>query len=69
MLKQIKTFYAGRRPQLSDWEEAAKIAQEEDCVVDVYWLPSKWAGWYHEYVFDNSDPIELDKKIPTVYGV
>ena len=68
MLKPIKNFYAGNLPTIEDWQEAAQIAKDEDCVVVVWWLPSKWAGWYHEYVFEDSDPVKLDEKTPKVYG-
>jgi hypothetical protein len=70
MLKPIKTFYVDDRiPQLDDWHEAVKIAKTDKCVVEIRWLPNIYAGWYHEYVFENSDPAELDAKTPRVYGV
>lgn len=75
MLKQIKTFcvinrdgYKNSIPQLSDWEEAVRIAKDEACIVEVRWLPNIMSGYYHEYVFDNSNPAELDEKTPKVYG-
>ena len=70
MLKPIKTFYVVTRiPQYSDWEEAIRIAQTDACIVEVRWMPNIYTGWYHEYVFDTSDPAELDQKTPRVYGV
>lgn len=70
MLKQIKTFYIdGRIPQLDDWQEAVRIAKTGNCVVEIRWLPNIYAGWYHEYVFEYSDPAELDARTPRVYGV
>ena len=68
MLKPIKTFYAGNLPTIEDWQEAVRIAKEENCVVQVTWYPNLWAGYYHEYVYDFSNPEELDKKTPKVYG-
>ena len=68
MLKPIKTFYSEINPTLSVFEEAKQIAIEEDCVVEVRWYPNFVAGWYHEYVFDKSDPVELAAKVPQVYG-
>ena len=70
MLKPIKTFYVEPGiPDYSDWVQAVDIAKTEQCVVEVRWLPNRWAGWYHEYVFENSDPGELNQKTPRVYGV
>jgi hypothetical protein len=70
MLKQIKTFYIdGRIPQLGDWQEAVQIAKTDNCVVELRWCPNTFAGWWHEYVFENSDPAELDTRTPRVYGI
>lgn len=69
MLKQIKTFYIEGIPSYEDYCEARDIASNEDCVVEVRWLPNIWAGWYHEYVFANSNPADLAAKTPRVYGV
>ena len=70
MLKPIKNFYVcSGLPTYSDFEEAVQIAKDEDCVVVVWWLPSKWAGWYHEYVFEHSDPTSIVEKLPKSYGV
>lgn len=71
MLRPIKTFYVIDKsvPQLTDWEEAIRIANEETCVVEVRWCPSIMAGWYHDYVFGYEDPKELDAKTPKIYGV
>ena len=68
MLKPIKTFYSNRVPSLDDWYEAVRMAKEEACVIEFRWLPSVYAGWYHEYVFEDSDPVKLDEKTPKVYG-
>ena len=70
MLKPIKNFYVCTgMPTYSDFVEAVQIAKDEDCVVVVWWLPSKWAGWYHEYVFEHSDPASIVEKLPKSYGV
>ena len=70
MLRPIKTFYIDRGiPTYDDWKQAVEIAQENECVVEVRWLPNFYAGWYHDYVFEDSDPAELDAKTPRVYGV
>ena len=68
MLKPIKTFYSGAQPTLDDWYEAVKIAKDEICVVKVIWYPNIMTGYYHDYVFEDSDPIKLDEKTPKVYG-
>ena len=64
MLKPIKTFYVKDIPNLVDWEEAVLIAKEESCVVELRWMPHVMTGWYHDYVFEDSDPIKLDEKTP-----
>ena len=69
MLKPIKILYAGAIPMLDDWREAVRIAKDETCVVEVRWCPHIMAGWYHDYVFADSDPAELDDKTPKVYGI
>lgn len=69
MLKPIKTFYVKDIPNLVDWEEAVLIAKEESCVVELRWMPHIMTGWYHDYVFEDSDPIKLDEKTPKVYGI
>jgi hypothetical protein len=68
MLKPIKTFYSKSNPTYATFEEAKQIAINEDCVVEVRWYPNMMAGWYHEYVFDNSDAVALTAKVPEVYG-
>lgn len=69
MLKQIKTFYIVGSPNYTEYVEARDIAQNESCVVELRWCPDICAGWYHEYVFEDSDPAELDAKTPKVYGI
>ena len=69
MLKPIKTFYVKDIPNLVDWEETVLIAKEESCVVELRWMPHIMTGWYHDYVFEDSDPIKLDEKTPKVYGI
>ena len=70
MLKPIKTFYVcTNKPIYSDFEEAIQIARDEDCIVEVRWLPNTYVGWYHEYVFEHSDPYALVEKLPKSYGV
>ena len=69
MLKPIKTFYVKGYPELVDWEEAVRMAKEESCVVELRWMPNIYAGYYHDYVFEDSDPVKLDEKTPKVYGI
>ena len=69
MLKPIKTFYITGSPNYTEFVEARDIAREESCVVELRWLPHIMAGWYHEYVFEDSDPAELDANTPRVYGI
>jgi hypothetical protein len=68
MLKPIKTFYSEINPTYSVFEEAKQIAIDEDCVVEVRWLPNILCGWYHEYVFSDSDTAVLAEKVPKVCG-
>jgi hypothetical protein len=68
MLKPIKTFYVKGIPNLIDWEEAVNIAKEESCVVELRWMPNIMTGYYHEYVFEDSDPVKIDEKTPKIYG-
>ena len=68
MLKPIKIFYVDSVPSLEDWEEAVNMAKEESCVVELRWMPNIMTGYYHEYVFDYSDPVKLDEKTPKSYG-
>ncbi len=69
MLKPIKTFYSEINPTYSVFEEARQIAIDEDCVVEVRWLPHIMTGWYHEYVSAESDITVLANKVPQVYGL
>ena len=68
VLKPIKTFYSEISPNYSVFEEAKQIALAEDCVVEIRGYPNRITGWYHEYVFSNSDTAELAAKVPQVYG-
>ena len=68
MLKPIKIFYVDSVPSLEDWEEAVNIAKEESCVVELRWMPNIMTGYYHEYVFEDSDPVKIDEKTPKIYG-
>jgi hypothetical protein len=69
MLKPIKTFYIVGSPNYNEFVEARDIARDEDCVVELRWCPHIMTGWYHEYVFEDSDPAELEAKVPKVYGL
>ena len=69
MLKPIKTFYSEINPTYSVFKEAKQIAIDEDCVVELRWLPHIMTGWYHEYVFKDSDIVKLAAQVPTVYGL
>ena len=69
MLKPIKTFYVENIPSYEDYCKARDVARDENCVVELRWRPNIRAGWYHEYVFENSDPAELGTQTPRVYGV
>lgn len=69
MLKQLKTFYVENIPSYEDYCKARDIARDENCVVELRWCPNTFAGWWHEYVFENSNPVELDAKTPKVYAI
>jgi hypothetical protein len=69
MLKPIKTFYVNGTPNFTDFTEACILAKEESCVVELRWLPHIMTGWYHKYVFEDSDPTKLAEQTPKVYGI
>lgn len=71
MLTEIKSFYVTGKsiPQIEDWTEAVKIAQTYHCIVDVRWLPNRYAGQYNQYVFESDDPERLNSRTPRTYGV
>jgi hypothetical protein len=69
MLTPIKTFYVEGAPSYEEIVEARDTAQREYCVVELRWLPDIFAGWYHEYVFNDSDPQEIYDNLPRVYGL
>lgn len=54
MLKPIKTFYISGRPTSSDFEEAHELTKREGCVVELRWQPDILAGWWHDYIFEDS---------------
>ena len=61
-------MYCNINPHYEVFEEAKQIAINEDCVVEVRWYPNCYEGWYHEYVFADSDTVKLADKVPKVYG-
>ena len=69
MLKPIKTFYSNTIPTLEVFDEAKQITIQEDCVVELRYCPHILSGWYHEYVFSDSDPAELAQRVPKTFGI
>jgi hypothetical protein len=65
----LKNYYVPDIPTKEDLEEAKQICIKENCIIELRWCPNIYAGWYHEYVFEDSDPAELDAKTPKVYGI
>ena len=69
MLTPIKTFYIEGTPNYEEIVEARNVAEHECCVVELRWMPHIMTGWYHEYIFKDSDPLEIYEKLPKVYGI
>jgi hypothetical protein len=55
MLKPIKTFYIQGSPTATNFEEARDIAKQESCVVELRWVPDILTGWWHDYIFEDSN--------------
>ena len=70
MLKTIKVYTVNTGvPSLADLEEAKEICVDEDCAVELRWMPNIVAGWYHLYIDSTSNVYEIyDKQVPKVYG-
>lgn len=71
MLIPIKVFTVnGGIPSIDDLGEARQTCIEEECVIDLRWLPNAWAGWYHLYIDKDTDiEYAYEHQIPKVYGV
>ncbi len=55
MLKPIKTFYVHGSPTPTEFEEARDTAKQENCVVELRWMPDILTGWWHDYIFEDSN--------------
>ena len=70
MIIPMKHYYAGTRPSKEDLQECKEICIKEDCIIDLHWLPSSWAGWYHIYIEkDTNIDYAYEHQVPKVYGV
>jgi hypothetical protein len=66
----IKNYYVPDIPTKEDLEEAKQICIKENCAIELRWCPNIWAGWYHIYIYNNSNIDEVyDTQVPKVYGV
>ena len=71
MLIPIKYFTVNTRiPELSDLEKAKRICIEENCEVEIWWIPSTYVGWYHLHITAKDDIYKMyDEQVPKVYRV
>jgi len=69
-LIQIKNYYVEGIPSKEDLEQAKQICIEENCVIELSWCPSVYAGWHSVFIKQDSDIDYLyERKVPRVYGV
>ena len=71
MLIPIKVFAVEDGiPTKADLGETQQICIEENCKVELRWIPSIFTGWYHLYI-DKATDIEYayEHQVPKVYGV
>lgn len=72
MLIPIKIFTIKARsiPTLIDLEEAKQICINEDCAVELYWMPHSLADWYHLFITAEDDIYKMyEELVPKVYGI
>jgi hypothetical protein len=71
MLIPIKIFTVKTNvPALSDLEEAKQICINEDCTVELRWMPHIMTGWYHLYITAEDDIYKMyEEQVPKVYGI
>jgi hypothetical protein len=71
MLIPIKIFTVKASiPALSDLEKAKQICINEDCAVELRWMPHIMAGWYYLYITAEDDIYKMyEEQVPKVYGI
>jgi hypothetical protein len=70
MLVLIKNYFIDHIPTKEDLTEAKQLCINEDCVIDLKWCPSVFAGWHHVYIDKNSNIDNVyETQIPKVYAV
>lgn len=71
MLIPIKVFTVEDSiPTKADLGEAQQICIEENCKVELRWIPNIFAGWYHLYIDKDTDiEYAYEHQVPKVYGV
>lgn len=71
MLIPIKIFTVKTStPALHDLEEAKQICINEDCAVELRWMPHILIGWYHLYITAEDDIYKMyEEQVPKVYGI
>ena len=69
MLIPIKTFYCGGLPEKKDLIEAKQLCIEENCTVELRWMPNILVGWYYLFIKADSDIEKMwEDQVPKVYG-
>lgn len=58
-MKEIRSFQCDKRPLLSEYQEALKIAQNDHCIIVLQWSVP-WSGTYSEVVTDDMAEDELE---------
>lgn len=71
MLIPIKLFTVeGSIPAKEDLVEAKQICIEEDCEVELRWIPNILTGWYYLHIDKDTDiDYAYEYQVPKVYGV
>ena len=71
MLIPIKIFtIKTSTPVLHDLEEAKQICINENCAVELRWMPHILIGWYHLYITAEDDIYKMyDEQVPMVFGL
>ena len=71
MLIPIKIFTVTTNvPTLGDLEEAKQICINENCAVELRWMPDILTGWYYLYITDEDNIYKMyEEQVPKIYGI
>ena len=71
MLIPIKIFTVKTSvPALSDLERAKQICINEDCMVELRWMPNIMTGWYYLYITAEDNIYKMyEEQVPKVCGI